>query len=120
MKNLIILFVILSSLSYGQYRKSAMDAWYNSNHVAGVDSFTTTGATDSVSIPNGYTTSSTVRIWQWTPAWSTAIDTAVYTGRVVVTGAGNTRLVVTRAKSYTGNGATAVKSAAQYFYEVKK
>lgn len=120
MKNILILIIILSSFSFGQYRKSSMDAWYNSNHVAGIDSFTTTGATDSVTIPTGYTTSSVARIWQWNPAWSTAIDTAVYSGQVVVTGAGLTKLVVSRVKSYTGNGATAVKSAAQYFYEVKK
>jgi hypothetical protein len=120
MKNLIILFVILSSLSYGQYRKSAMEAWYNSNHVAGVDSFTTTAATDSVTLPNGYTTSSVARVYQWNPAWSTAVDTAVYSGQVVLTGANVVKLVVSRVKAYKATSASAVKSAAQYFYEVKK
>lgn len=119
MKNILVLIVIVSSLSFGQYRKSAMEAWYNSNHVTGVDSFTTTGATDSVTIPTGYTTSSQARVWQWNPAWSTAVDTAIYSGQVVITGANVTKLVVSRVKSYK-TGAAAVKSAAQYFYEVKK
>jgi hypothetical protein len=120
MKRIILLVLLVSSLSFGQYRKSAMEMWWNSNHVTGVDSFTTTGATDSVTIPTGYTTSSQARVWQWNPAWSTVVDTAVYAGQVVITGANETKLVVSRAKSYKGNGATAVKSAAQYFYEVKK
>jgi len=86
-----------------------------------VDSFTTTGATDSVALTSGlgFTTSSKVFVSQWNPAWSTAVDTAIYSGQVVVTGAGNTRLVITRVKSYTGNGATAVKSAAQYIARVE-
>jgi hypothetical protein len=120
MKNILVLIVIISSFSFGQYRKSAMEAWYNSNHVTGVDSFTTTGATDSVTIPTGYTTSSQARVFKWNPAWSIVVDTAEYSGQVVITGAGLTKLVVSRVKSYTGNGATAVKSAAHYFYEVKK
>jgi hypothetical protein len=120
MKNILLMLLIVSSFSFGQYRKSAMEQWYNSNHVAGVDSFTTTSATDSVTIPTGYTTSSQVKITQWNPAWSTVVDTAIYSGQVVITGAGVTKLVVSRVKSYTGNNAQAVKSAAQYRYEVKK
>lgn len=120
MKNIVLMILVVSSLSFGQYRKSAMEQWYNSNHVTGADSFTTTGATDSVTIPTGYTTFSQAKVYKWNPAWSVAVDTAEYSGQVVVTGAGLTKLVVSRVKSYTGNGATAVKSGAHYFYEIKK
>jgi hypothetical protein len=119
MKNIILMLLIVSSLSFGQYRKSAMEQWYNSSHVAGVDSFTTTAASDSVTLPNGYTVYSQPKVYKWNPTWSTDVDTAEYSGQVVITGAGLTKLVVSRVKSYKV-GATAVKSAAHYLYEVKK
>lgn len=85
-----------------------------------VDSFTTTGATDSVALTSGlgFTTSSKVFVSQWNPAWSATLDTAIYSGQVVITGAGNTRLVVSRVKSHV-HGASAVKSGAQYFARVE-
>jgi hypothetical protein len=89
---------------------------------SGIDSFTTTAATDTVALSGsvGFTTSSPCFVRQMNPSWSIDVDTAIYVAHVVITGAGNTRLAVTRVKSYTGNGATAVKSGAQYFYEVRK
>src|SRR3990167_6124692 len=81
------------------------------------DSFLTTSATDSVTLNtvSGLTTSSKVFVSKWNPTWSTDVDTAEYSGSVVLTGAGLTKLCVTRAKSTTTAGATAVKSGAHYF-----
>lgn len=140
MKRILFAILIVSSFSFGQYRKSAMEAWYNDvvkaritdaisdslvtnnlyGSVAGVDSFTTTAASDSITVGSGFGNFSRVVITPFNPAWSTAVDTSVYSGQVVTTGVGLIKLVVSRVKSYTGNGATAVKSGAHYFYEVKK
>jgi len=87
-----------------------------------IDSFSTTSATDTIALSStpGFTTSTKVFVSQWNPTWSTTVDTAIYSGQVVITGAGNTRLVISRVKSYTGNGATAVKSGAQYIAKLEK
>ena len=94
------------------------------NIVFGADSFTTTATTDSVqlaaNITSGFTNNSLPIVRQWNPAWSTAVDTAIYAGQVVLTGANKSMLVVTRVKSYTGNGSVAVKAGAQYTYQVYK
>jgi hypothetical protein len=87
---------------------------------AGIDSFTTTGATDSITVGAGYSATSKVFISHFNPAHSTEVDTAIYSGQVVTTGAGLIKLVVSRVKSYKAADASAVKSGAQYFYEVRK
>jgi len=89
---------------------------------SGVDSFSTTSATDSVTLTTalGFGITSKVFVSQWNPSWSPAVDTAIYSGQVVITGAGLTKVVITRVKTYTGNGVTAVKSGAQYVFEVRK
>jgi hypothetical protein len=87
--------------------------------VAGIDSFTTTAATDSITIGSGFTDASIVFVSQINPDHSVAIDTAVYSGQVVTTGANLVKLCVTRAKTHV-TGAAALKSGAQYAYEVRK
>jgi hypothetical protein len=95
-----------------------------SNITTGIDSFLTTGAVDSITLANnitsGYTEMSNVNVYQIVPAYSTEVDTAIYSGGILWTGAHHTVLVARRCKSYTGNGATALKSGAQLGYRVIK
>lgn len=114
------LFSLYNSRNTAIYQIDSVGVEYSA--IAGIDSFTTTAATDSVTLSStsGLTTSSKPFVWKINPTWSTDVDTAEYSGQVVLTGAGLWKLAVTRVKSYTGNGATAVKSGGHYAYDIRK
>lgn len=76
--------------------------------VAYADSFSTTAVGDTVNVA-GLSTTDIPLVSPWCPAWSTQIDTAVYTAAI----SGDTAVAVTRSKSYKA-GATALKSGAHY------
>jgi hypothetical protein len=86
-----------------------------SSYFAGIDSFLTTAAKDTIQI-KGVTATSVFVITPKTFDYSTAVDTAIYSYMLKTD-----TLIVSRVKSYTGNGATAVKSGAHYGYvRIKK